>query len=102
MGKCKITVLKTTLQKELAEKRGKKPNFSVCPVFKEGEVFYTQEPFGTAMPEGFCHMAWKSLELPVNVIAGNGRFLGFEDSTVVACMDGLRPVIFLVEKASED
>lgn len=101
MSRCKITVLKTALFKDLAEQRGKKPSFSVCPVFKEGDVFYTEEPFGTAMPEGFCHMAWHTLELPVSVIAGGGKFLGFEESTVASCMDGLRPVSFLIEKASD-
>lgn len=100
MSRCKITVLKTHLFQDLADKMGKRPSFTSCPVFREGQVFYTGDPFGTAMPEGFCHVAWQALELPVNVISGGGKFLGFEERTVVACSDGLRPVIFLVEPIS--
>jgi len=101
MGKCKITVLKTCLMKEIAQKMGKKSGFSECPVFKENQTFITKEPFGTAMPENFCHVAWLSLETPVNVLAGGGKYLGLEEKTVVSCMDGLRPVLFLVEPLDE-
>ena len=97
MSRCKITVLKTHLFRDLADTMGKSESFVPCPVFREGQIFYTGEPFGTAMPEGFCHVAWQALELPVNVIAGGGKFLGIEEKTVVACSDGLRPVLFLVE-----
>lgn len=101
MRKCKITVLKTSLFRDLADKMGKKPDYSPCPVFKEGDIFVTGGPFGNSMPEEFCHMAWQSLELPVNVLAGGGKFLGFEEKTVVSCMDGLRPAVFLVEAIEE-
>lgn len=102
MKKCKITVLKTSLFRDLADQLGKNDDFSSCPVFKEGESFITGGPFGNSMPENFCHMAWQSLELPVNVLAGGGKFLGFEEKTVVSCMDGIRPAIFLVEPIEED
>lgn len=101
MKKCKITVLKTSLFRDLADQFGKKPEFSPCPVFKEGEVFFTEGSFGNSMPGNFCHKAWKSLELPVNVLVGGGKFLGIEEKTIVSCMDGLRPAIFLVEAVEE-
>ena len=56
MKKCKITILKTTLQKELAAEYGV-PNLSTCPMMREGQVFYAS----WAKPEGFCDEAWKAM-----------------------------------------
>lgn len=39
MKKCKLTILKTTLQKDLAKKYGI-PGLTACPLMKEGQVFY--------------------------------------------------------------
>ena len=39
MKKVKITILKTTLNKDLAEEYGVK-GLDVCPIMKEGQVFY--------------------------------------------------------------
>ena len=49
MKKVKITVLKTTLQKDLADEYGIE-NFTTCPMLDEGDVFYGDY----AKPEGFC------------------------------------------------
>ena len=45
MKKCKITVLKTTLDKELAEEYGV-PGLGACPMMKEGQVFYADYEAG--------------------------------------------------------
>ena len=39
MKKVKITILKTMLNKELAEEYGVK-DLKVCPMMKEGQIFY--------------------------------------------------------------
>ena len=93
---CKITVLKILEFSKLAEEYGHRPE--PCPVFSEGQVFYTKGIFGNEMPEHFCHMAWQSLVMPVNVLAGGGKVLGMDEVHIVSCPDGLRPVIFRVEK----
>ena len=49
MKKVKITVLKTTLDKELAEEYGVK-GLTACPMLQEGQVFLADY----ANPEGFC------------------------------------------------
>ena len=49
MKKVKITVLKTTLDKELAKEYGA-DGLTACPMLKEGEVFYADY----AKPEGFA------------------------------------------------
>lgn len=49
MKKVKITVLKTTLDKELALEYGAK-GLTACPMLREGQVFYADY----AKPDGFC------------------------------------------------
>ncbi len=52
MKKCKLTILKTTFQEDLAKEYGV-PNLSICPLMKEGQVFYADY----AKPEDFCDEA---------------------------------------------
>ena len=52
----KITVLKTTLDKELVEEYGA-IGLTACPMLKEGQVFYADY----AKPDGFCDEAWKAI-----------------------------------------
>ena len=56
MKKVKITVLKTTLDKELAEEYGM-VRLKACPMMKVGDVFYAEY----AKPDGFCDEAWKAI-----------------------------------------
>ena len=56
MKKVKITVLKTTLDRELAEEYGA-AGLSACPMLREGQVFYADY----AKPAGFCDEAWKAV-----------------------------------------
>lgn len=101
MRRCKITVLKTMLLEDLAAEYNQDPNYSSCPVMKEGQVFYTKGIFGNEMPENFCAQAWESLVMPVNVLIGGGKVLGFDERHITCCNDGLRPVILKVELADE-
>ena len=82
---------------DLAKEYINDPNYGPCPVFKEGQTFVTGGIFGNEMPEGFCAMAWPSLSMPVNVLIGGGKVLGFDEQHIACCADGLRPVIFKVE-----
>lgn len=102
MPKVKIRVLKTICFKELAMNYGHSDNYHSCPVFQEGDEFITEDPFGNKMPEGFCHMAWQSLFMPVSVLAGGGKVLGIDDKHIVCCNDGLRPVIFELSREEEE
>ena len=56
MKKVKITVLKTTLDKELAKEYGA-DGLTACPMLKEGQIFYADY----VKPEGFCDEAWKAI-----------------------------------------
>jgi len=101
MYKCKITVLKKTLQEDIAKEYVKDPNFGPCPVLEVGQTFVTGGIFGNDMPEGFCSQAWPALAMPVNVLIGGGKVLGFDETHIVSCADGNRPVIFKLERIED-
>ena len=99
MNKVKITVLKTTFDKELAERYGA-AGIGACPMLKEGQVFYADY----AKPQGFCDEAWKAVYQYVFTLAHGvkdvfyyGDWIREPGTAVVCCNDGLRPVIFKLE-----
>ena len=100
MNKVKITVLKTTLDRELAAEYGAE-GLTACPMLKEGQIFYADY----AKPEGFCDEAWKAIYQYVFALAhgaGTGVFyygdwIRTPGVAICSCNDGLRPVIFKLE-----
>ena len=107
MNKCKLTVLKTTFDEELAKEYGA-PGLGPCPLMKEGQVFYADY----AKPEGFCDEAWKAIYQYVFALANganmdNGWYFGdwinegHKDVAICSCNDGLRPVIIKIERTDE-
>jgi len=105
MTKCKITVLRTECYKDLAEKQGIL-EFTPCPILKEGEEFITKGIFGNDIPDEFCYMAFFCFFLfcffmPVNVLIGGGKVLGHDEVHIACCTDGLRPVVFKLERVEE-
>lgn len=100
MNKVKITVLKTTLDQELAEEYGVE-GLSACPMLWAGQTFYADY----AKPEGLCDEAWKAIYQYVFSLAhGGGNDLFYYGDwirkpgvAICSCNDGLRPVIFKLE-----
>lgn len=100
MKKVKITVLKTTLDKALAEEYGAE-GLTACPMMKEGQVFYADY----AKPEGFCDEAWKAIYQYAFALAHGaggdvfyyGDWIKQPGIAICSCNDGLRPVIFKLE-----
>jgi uncharacterized repeat protein (TIGR04076 family) len=105
MAKCKVTVLKTSLNKELAEEyiqEERKKTIGPCEVFKEGQEFIV-DPFG-GLPSGFCPWAWDDIYKGLFAFAaeGNfGRWFKSENVLISCCSDGIRPVYFKIEKIAE-
>ena len=103
MKRCKITILKCTLQDDLACEYGVK-GLGPCPMMKEGQVFYADY----AKPEGFCDEAWKAVYQYVFALAhGAGKFyfhdwIDKEGVAICSCNDGLRPVIMKIERTDEE
>lgn len=101
MHKVRITVLKTTLDEELAEEYGI-DGLGRCPMLKEGQVFYADY----AKPEGLCDEAWKAMYQYVFALShmtGDelfyyGDWIRKPGIAICSCNDGLRPVIFKLER----
>ena len=83
MKKVKITVLKTTLDKELAKEYGA-DGLTACPMLKEGQIFYADY----VKPEGFCDEAWKAIYQYAFALSHGAE-------------KELRPVIFKLEATEE-
>lgn len=103
MGKCRITVLETQFNERLAREYGV-AGIGPCPFHKVGDVFVA----GYAKPEGFCDEAWKAIQHYVFALVHGttGTFFGDrwirqEGVSINSCNDGLRPVIFKLERVGE-
>lgn len=105
MKKVKITILQTTLNRELAEKYGAE-GLTACPMMKEGQVFYADY----AKPNGFCDEAWKAIYQYVFALAHGaensvfyyGDWIRKPGVAICSCNDGLRPVIMKLEATQEE
>ena len=100
MNKVRITILKTTLDSELAGEYGIE-GLGPCPMMRKGQVFYADY----AKPQGFCDEAWKAIDQYVFALAhGAGKELFYYGDwirqpgvAICSCNDGLRPVIMKLE-----
>ncbi len=104
MNRCKITVLKTTFDEELARAYGAE-GLGACPMHEVGQVYLAD----FAKPDGFCDEAWKAIYQYVFALshgAGSGTFyygdwIRTPGVAICSCNDGLRPVIFKLEATDE-
>ncbi|MHA2425347.1 MAG: TIGR04076 family protein [Candidatus Thorarchaeota archaeon] len=71
-----------------------------CPFFEVGQEFMTENGF--TRPDGFCGWAWRDLTVRLT------KFDLIDDMdwpeknmTYVACGDGIRPVIFKLERLED-
>jgi uncharacterized repeat protein (TIGR04076 family) len=104
MPRCKITVIKKMVNQELADEYCVN-TVSSCSCFKEDQEFMC----GLEKPPGFCDWAWRDIHpFVVALLTGgnfsHGLFDGWmrDDRTIIACCtDGIRPVIFRIEKIDE-
>ena len=97
--KCRITVVKRTLNSDLIEEFITDPKiFPLCTKLEEGQEFMVENPF--EMPEGLCHSAWADIRTYVLTMATGGSFPMMKNpaSTLAICSDPCRPVIFNVER----
>ena len=102
MKKCRIEVLKTTFHEDLAKEYGCK-NLSTCPFHKVGDVFFADY----AKPEGLCDEAWKAMYQYVFALSHGASTFYYNDwidkegGAICSCNDGLRPVIFKIDRTDE-
>lgn len=101
MNKVKITVVKKMLNEDLAKEYGVE-NLGECLYYNVGDTYVTDY----RKPEGFCEDAWQAIQYYVYGMAmGVERFYDdwVKDGGVAinCCNDGIRPVVFKIERLDE-
>jgi uncharacterized repeat protein (TIGR04076 family) len=96
----RITVLERTMNAHLAEAYCAHQPVRLCPLFQEGQEFVLERP---DKPERFCSDAWNSLQTYVFAFIAGGRgfygdWMKDPDTMIACCNDGIRPVIFKLER----
>ncbi|NLE75797.1 MAG: TIGR04076 family protein [Chloroflexi bacterium] len=96
MTQVKITVLKRTSNPELNAEYGHNIGL-VCERFAEGDEFLLDR---MNKPESFCSWAWADIQRDVATIFAGGahNWMKHPGTMITCCTDGLRPVIFKVER----
>ena len=102
LPKIKITVVRGLTAEEVLD--GNVPEYfpenfeSPCPVHTTGQEFILE---GTKCPEGFCSWAWADIQKDiVGLYYGGPDWTGMHPN-YVTCTDGMRPVVFKIEKTGE-
>jgi len=98
-SRLKITVLRRMKPSDVLDESPIKGGAgSACGVYTDGQEFIVEE--NGRMPEGFCSWAWNDLTKVLHTLRYNGNYHFFEEPgvSVNCCTDGLRPVIFKLER----
>jgi uncharacterized repeat protein (TIGR04076 family) len=102
ISKCKITVLKRSVNTDLAEEfLVDADNFSACDQFSDGQEFVVDVWY--QLPEGFCPWAWADIRRDIKTIAvgGNPDWIKQPGTAIAGCTDWFRPVIFKIERIED-
>ena len=96
----KITVLRRFKPSEVFERSPVTPSSSLgaCELFTDGQEFIVGA--NGEMPKSFCSSAWHTIFGNVRTLAFGGNLPWFKENgvSVSCCSDGLRPVIFKLER----
>ena len=100
-NKVKITVVKKfvaeDLIKEFVEDEEKNRFLGSCDRFKLEQNFILEKP---NKPDEFCSWAWADIHRDLIAMMGGADFpwINREGVAVACCTDGLRPVVFKIER----
>jgi uncharacterized repeat protein (TIGR04076 family) len=98
---CKITILRRLYDQELAEEyRHPEVDRGPCKFFAEGQEFTVN--YLTERPVGFgCDWAWDDIHkvLMVLMLKGDyGTWMKDKNMFITCCTDGIKPVVFKIER----
>ena len=101
MIKVKITVVKTEFYEDLAEDidTSVEGPFGPCPIFYLGQTFFVENL--DDVPKGFCAWAWADIERDIAMLFFNATpspRLKNQYSMYSSCDEGIRPVVFKLER----
>jgi uncharacterized repeat protein (TIGR04076 family) len=103
LSKCKITVLKRTINQDLIDNYldDAYKHIGPCESLREGQEFVIEgdEQF-SVVPDGFCAWAWADIRRDILTVAVGGDLPGLRHrgTVITGCTDWYRPVIFKVER----
>ena len=100
----RITVLKTLFHEDLADEyRRPDVHYGPCPFFTAGQEFTVN--YLAERPEGFaCDWAWDDIHkiLFALMVGGSfGTWMNDPKVFITCCTDGVKPVIFKVERLAQ-
>jgi uncharacterized repeat protein (TIGR04076 family) len=100
MPRCKITVLKRTINQDLIDDYldDAYQGIGLCDCFKEGEEFVIDP---AAVPQELiarCAWAWADIRQDIMAVAMGANMPGMREpgTIITGCTDWLRPVLFKV------
>ncbi|MHA1198843.1 MAG: TIGR04076 family protein [Candidatus Heimdallarchaeaceae archaeon] len=100
MSKVKLTVIKKYSPKDILGEDFIRPDGRPIPIcwLDVGKEFIVDET--GSMPDEFCHHAWFGLYKNIQILKNGGGFPDWTGENMIynACPDGIRPVIFKVER----
>jgi len=105
MPKARITVLKRTFQQDILDEQipdaSFRKSFEPCPIFAVGQTFVSED--WPAQPGGFCERAWPDIrhEVAMVMYGASIPWIAEPGFTITCCNDGLRPVIFKIERIED-
>jgi len=96
----KITVIAKLKPGEVFDELAADGFNPVCDGVELDQVFLSKN---LNMPEGFCSWAWADIQRDVSHLGlgGNFRWINQPGKMVSSCTDGLRPVVFKLERIEE-
>ncbi len=102
MTKIKITVIKRFSPEDVFGHEYITPTgdkIEKCS-FEDGQEWISES---REMPEGFCWWAWADLTRSVNVLRLGGNYKHWAEDGIIydTCSDGVRPVVFKIERIEE-
>src|SRR5512143_383616 len=103
MAECKVKVLRRMVIADLAENYIESA-VGPCPLFNEGQEFIVSSTLDK--PQGFCDWAWNDIHKFAVALSRGGNFskdvfegwMKADDSMIVCCTDGVRPVVFEIKR----
>ena len=104
MAKCKVTVIDKQYNSELAKQYLTDPQAGKCPDFEVGQEFlFDVESYGSMNHGNFCTEAWDAISKYIWTCMRGGSPMEagwYKDERVViaCCNDGIRPVVFKIER----
>ncbi|MBI9050854.1 MAG: TIGR04076 family protein [Anaerolineaceae bacterium] len=100
MRKCKITILRKMYNADYA-KAYTQSDAAMCNSFEEGQEFIVENM--VRPPDDFCAWAWVDIQRSIQTLLRGGNFsdtgwMKKDNELIVCCSDGIRPVVFKLER----